>query len=64
MKRKINIIQTNIETGKERRAEMCWRYIVYISEWAGRTKSPAAILDAMLWGDKIATANHTYHIDQ
>jgi hypothetical protein len=61
--RTIHIIQTNIETGRQISAELCSSYLYRISEWTKRKKTSGEVLDAMLWGDKVATATHTYHIE-
>jgi hypothetical protein len=61
--RSIQIVQTNIETGRQISAELCSSYLYRVSEWMKRSKTPGEVLDAMLWGDKVATATHTYHIE-
>lgn len=50
--RSIKIVQTCIETGRERVADLCWSSLVMISDRTRGRKSPSEILDAMLWGDK------------
>jgi hypothetical protein len=61
--RSIHVIQTNRETGQVRRAELCQRYLMYISEFTKRTKTPGEVLDAMLWGDDVVTERFTYRLE-
>ena len=61
--RSIKILQTNVDTGQVRRAELCSRYLLFISEFTGRKKTPGEILDAMLWGDAITTERFTYQLE-
>ena len=60
--RSIKIIQTNRETGQVRKAELCSRYLLLMSDFIGRKKTPGAILDALLWGDEIITNSYTYRL--
>lgn len=61
--RSIHVIQTNRETGRSRKAELCQRYLMFISDFTKRKKTPGEVLDAMLWGDKIVTERFTYHLE-
>jgi hypothetical protein len=61
--RSIHVVQTNRETGRERRAELCQRYLMFISDFTKRKKTPGEVLDAMLWGDSIVTERFTYRIE-
>ena len=61
--RSIHVIQTNRDTGRTRRAELCSRYLMFVSDFTNRTKTPGEVLDAMLWGDKIVTERFTYHLE-
>ena len=60
--RSIKIIQTNRETGQVRKAELCSRYLLLMSDFICRKKTPGAILDALLWGDEIITNSYTYRL--
>jgi hypothetical protein len=51
----IKIVQTSLETGRERAADLCWSSLVMISDRTRGRKSPSEVLDAMLWGDKVLT---------
>jgi hypothetical protein len=61
--RSIKIVQTSLETGQERIADLCWACLVMISGRTRDCKSPSEVLDAMLWGDKILTTKFAYRID-
>jgi hypothetical protein len=61
--RSIKIVQTCIETGRERAADLCWSYLVMISARTRGRKAPSEVLDAMLWGDKVLTTRFAYRID-
>lgn len=61
--RSIHVIQTNRETGQRRKAELCQRYLMHVSEFTKRKKTPGEVLDHMLWGDKVVTDRFTYHIE-
>ena len=61
--RSIKIVQTCIETGRERVADLCWASLVMISDRTRGRKFPSEVLDAMLWGDKVSTSRFAYHID-
>ena len=61
--RSIKIVQTSLETGQERVADLCWATLVMISDRTGGGKSPSEVLDAMLWGDKVLTTRFAYRID-
>jgi hypothetical protein len=62
--RSIKIMQTCLETGRERAADLCWSSLVMISDRTCGRRSPSEILDAMLWGDKVLTARFAYRIEQ
>jgi hypothetical protein len=61
--RSIKLVQTCLETGQERAADLCWASIVMISDRTGGRKSPSEVLDAMLWGDKVRTGRFAYRIE-
>jgi hypothetical protein len=61
--RSIKIVQTSLETGRERIADLCWASLVMISGRTRGRKSPSEVLDAMLWGDKVLTTRFAYRID-
>jgi hypothetical protein len=61
--RSIKVVQTNRTTGQQRRAELCQRYLMFISDFTKRTKTPGEVLDAMLWGDVIVTERFTYQLE-
>jgi hypothetical protein len=61
--RSIHIIQTNHETGRSLKAELCSSYLYRISEWMKRSKTPGEVLDEMLWGGTVTTLTHSYHIE-
>lgn len=60
--RSIKIVQTCLETGHERVADLCWSSLVMISDRARCRKSPSEVLDAMLWGDNVLTTRFAYRI--
>lgn len=60
--RDIKVVQRCRATGKTRTAELCWRYLVLIAERC-QNKTPAAILDAMLWGGEVETDRFAYRIE-
>jgi len=61
--RSIHVVQTERSTGRERRAELCQRYLMFISEFTKRAKTPGEVLDHMLWGDSVVTERFTYRIE-
>jgi hypothetical protein len=61
--RSIKIVQTCLETGRERVADLCWSCFVMISDRTRGGKSPSEVLDTMLWGDKVLTTRFAYRID-
>ena len=64
--RSIKIVQTTISTGRERTAELCWRYLCIISDGLRATenrKTPEGVLDALLWGDTLTTTRFAYRIE-
>jgi hypothetical protein len=61
--RSIKIVQSCLETGRERVADLCWSSLVMISDRTRGRKSPSEVLDAMLWGDKVLTIRFAYRID-
>ena len=61
--RSIKIVQTCLETGRERVADLCWSSLVMISDRTRGRKSPSEVLDAMLWGDNVLTTRFAYRVD-
>jgi hypothetical protein len=61
--RSIRLVQTCLETGRERAADLCWASLVMISNRTRSRKTPSEVLDAMLWGDKVLTTRFAYRID-
>ena len=59
----IKIVQTSLETGRERVADLCWSSLVMISDRTRGRKSPSEVLDAMLWCDKVLTIRFAYRTD-
>lgn len=65
----IEVIQTELKTGREKRAPLCSRYLNLISEGLRRAhgplaKRPGEVLDALLWGDQLTTDRYGYRLAQ
>ena len=61
--RSIKVIQTCNATGRQRNAELCWRYICLIADRrTDGAKEPATVLDALLWGSSVRTERYAYEL--
>lgn len=47
-----------------RTADLCWRYLILISECTGRKLTPSEVLDQMLWGGSVYTERYAYSIEE
>lgn len=47
-----------------RNADLCWRYLLLLSEITGRKRTPSEVLDHMLWGGEVSTERYAYTIEE